>query len=133
MRIITASLLLWYLLSAVIGGGGSPPKTWDLSLSPPPILSASGCYHHVDISLPVKYYRLACLHTSALSTRPNSSLVSLMDAMACLLFILCPSLFTYMHLFHRAVFHLPASTQCTAIALGRSSSSVYCQYSDSLL
>lgn len=55
---------------------------------PPLILSACGCYHHVDISLPVKYYRLACLHTSALSTRPNSSLVSLMGAMACLLFIL---------------------------------------------
>lgn len=38
---ITASLLSWYLLSAVSGGAGA----WDLSLIPPLILSARGCYH----------------------------------------------------------------------------------------
>lgn len=52
------------------------------------ILSGRRCYHEVDIFLPVKYYRLACLHIRALSTRPSSSLVSVMDAMACMLFIL---------------------------------------------
>lgn len=31
---ITASLLLWYLLSAVNRGGGGPPRAWDLSLVP---------------------------------------------------------------------------------------------------
>lgn len=68
---------------------------------PPLILSASECYHHVDIFLPVKYYRLARLHTSALSTWPNSSLVSLVDAMACLLFILLSlSLYVYASVAH---------------------------------
>lgn len=106
---ITASLPLWYLLSAVSWGEGwRSTKGLEPLTHPPLILSASKCYHHVDISLPVKYYRLACLHTSALSTRPNSSLVSLMDAMACLLYYtVCLSFFMYMHLFHKALTHSP--------------------------
>lgn len=81
----------------------------------PLILSASGCYHHVDISLDVKYYRLASLHIRALSTRPRSSLITLMDALACLLLILhvCLSVSLhqmhihkyYMHLLHSRVTH----------------------------
>lgn len=86
---ITASLLLWYLLSAVSEEGGGSTEGLGPFTHPPLILCDSGCYHHVDISVPVKYYRLACLHISALSARSKTSLLSLVDAVACLLFILC--------------------------------------------
>ena len=51
---ITASLLLWYLLSAVSeGAGDGPTRAWDLSLIP----HSSSQLVGVIISLPVKYYR----------------------------------------------------------------------------
>lgn len=129
---ITASLLLWYLLSAMSEGGRSTEGLGPLT-HPPLILSASGC-HHVDISLPVKYYRLACLHTSALSTGPNSSLVSLMDAMACLLFIPCLSVSLYVCIcFIGPFFTSPLPPNAQLLLREGSSSSIYCQYSDSLL
>ncbi len=137
---ITASLLLWYLLSAMSMGGGWWRSTEGLGplTRPPLILSASGCYHHVDISLPVKYYRLACLHTSALSTRPNSSLVSLMAAMACLLFILCVCLSLSLSLrtcicFMGRFVASPPPLNVQLLLWEGSSSPIYCQYSDSLL
>ena len=69
------------------GGGRSSEGLGPLTHLPL-ILSAGGSYHHVDIFLPVKYYRLACLHTRPLSARPDRSLVPFMGATACLLFIL---------------------------------------------
>lgn len=119
---ITASLLLWYLLSTMsIERRGWSTKGLGPLTHPPLILSASGCYHHVDISLPVKYYHLACLHASALSTRPNSSPVSLVDAKACLLCILCVCLSLCLPLrssicFIELLIALPTSTRRTAIA-----------------
>lgn len=88
---ITASLLLWYLLSTMRGGMVGP-GTSHSSPTHPSLLAGVII---ADIPLPVKYYRPACLHTSVLSARPEASLVSLTGAMACLLFI------RYIHLSHR--------------------------------
>lgn len=119
-------------LSHELGGGRA--RAWDLSLIPHSSSLLGGCYHHVDISLPVKYYHLACLHIRALSTRTYISLISLIEAMACLLFILCVCLYDYFHLHILYAFVSSGSypllhihlTQHTTTALARVQPLIYC-------
>lgn len=65
-------------------GGGRSNEGLGPLIHPPLILSASGCYHLFTCEI----LSPSCLHIRALSTRPHSSPVSLVDATACLLFIL---------------------------------------------
>lgn len=129
---ITASLLLWYLLSAVDWGGEwvggvSSPRAWDLSLIP--YSSSHLPVGAIVIPLPVKYY---CWRVSAQALFQQGLTVLCFPRWRRdlpVIYTLTVSLSPYVHLLPSC---RPPPPNAQIFICKESSSSIYCQCSNGL-